>query len=140
VARKILEGKCIFIVEDDVVNLSVFTASLNISGARVERNVLGYDIVSHILECQPVDLILLDIMLRHGINGYDVYDKIRNAQALRHIPVVAITSLDPEEEIPKAKVKGFNGFIGKPIDVCDFPNHLGRVLNGERIWITPDDA
>ena len=131
----ILKGKRIFIIEDDIFNLNVFTVSLKGSGARIEQNTLGYDIVPHIAECLPVDLILLDIKLRGHINGYAVYDQIRNSYKLMHIPVVAVTSLDPEVEIPKTKVKGFNGFIAKPIAVRVFPDYIARALAGDKIWI-----
>ena len=133
---RILEGKHIFVVEDDLVNLSVFTVCLRESGAYVEQDVLGYGIITHILECLPVDLIVLDIMLRGGTNGYDVYDDICNHPRLKDIPVIVVTSLDPETEIPKAKAKGINGFVGKPIDIRDFPRQLAKVLDGENIWIT----
>jgi len=115
----ILEGKRIFIIEDDLVNLSVLTVCLRESGAYVEQDVLGYGIVTHILESLPIDLIVLDIILRREVNGYAVYDDIRNNPKLKDIPVVVVTSLDPEIEIPKAKAMGINGFVGKPIDVRD---------------------
>lgn len=133
--ERILEGKCIFIIEDDAQNLSVFSIALRRSGAVVLQDVFEYDIVFHIVESLPVDLILLDITLGRGISGYDVYDQIRENDHLKNIPVVAVTSLDPETEIPKAKAKGMNGFVGKPIDVMQFPNILARVINGEKVWI-----
>ena len=133
---RILEGKRIFVVEDDLVNLSVFNVCLRESGAYVDQDVLGYGISAHILERLPVDLIVLDIKLRGGTNGYDVYDDIRNQPKLKDIPVIIVTSLDPETEIPKAKAKGINGFVGKPIDMRDFPGQIAKVLDGENIWIT----
>jgi chemosensory pili system protein ChpA (sensor histidine kinase/response regulator) len=133
--ERILEGKCIFIIEDDARNLSVFSIALRKNGATVLQDIFGYGIISHIVESLPVDLIVLDIMLSRGISGYDVYDQIRENDHLKNIPVVAVTSLDPESEIPKAKARGMNGFIGKPIDAMQFPSILARVINGENVWI-----
>jgi CheY-like chemotaxis protein len=130
-----LEGKRIFIVEDDIMNLGVFNTCLSRSGAITLQDVFGYGIIEHILESLPIDLILLDIMLRQGISGYDVYDKIRKHPALMCIPVIAVTSLDPEIEIPKAQAKGFNGFISKPINIREFPQNLAKVLTGRAVWV-----
>jgi CheY-like chemotaxis protein len=130
-----LEGKRIFIVEDDVMNLGVFNTCLSRNGAITMQDVFGYGIVEHILESLPIDLILLDIMLRRGINGYDVYDEIRKNPALMRIPIIAVTSLDPEIEIPKAQAKGFDGFISKPINIREFPQNLAKVLTGGAVWV-----
>ena len=132
---KILAGKQIFIVEDDVMNLAVFKTSLTKHGAIIEQDVLGYGIVQHIEQFWPVDLVILDILLRRGQTGYEVYDQIRAHPELKNALVVAVTSLDPEIEIPKARAKGFNGFISKPINAMEFPKQLSKVLNGQSVWV-----
>ena len=139
IAAKILEGKRIFLIEDDVLNLAVFSTSLHKSGATVIEDVFGYGfahgVVIHISEHLPVDLIVLDIMLRRGLSGYDVYDEIRKTPQLASIPIVMVTSLDAETEIPRAKAKGVNGFISKPISAAEFPKQLASVINGDKVWI-----
>jgi two-component system, cell cycle response regulator DivK len=133
--EKLLEGIRIFLVEDDVVNVAVYSTNLRAHGARIYKDVLGYGIVQHIKESLPIDLIVLDIMLRRGINGYDIYNQIRSEPDLKDIPVVAVTSLDPENEMPKAQGKDFDGFISKPIDVKKFPEQLAAIIEGEKLWI-----
>ena len=134
-----LQGKRIFIIEDDIVNLSLYSICMRKHGALIFQDVYGYGyskgIVDHILECLPIDLIILDILLRRGINGYDVYDAIRTNPRIRNIPVVAVTALDPETEIPRAREKGFNGYISKPVDSFEFPKQLKLVLGGQKIWV-----
>jgi CheY-like chemotaxis protein len=132
---KILAGKQIYIIEDDVMNLAVFNTSLKKYGAIIEQDVFGFGIVQHIEQCWPVDLVILDILLRRGQNGYEVYDQIRAHPQLKDVPIVAVTSLDPEIEIPKAQAKGFNGFISKPINAMEFPKQLSKVLNGQSVWV-----
>lgn len=132
---RVLEGKRIFLVEDDVMNLAVFSNSLAKTGAIIEQDVFGYGIVKHIEVSCPIDLIILDIMLRRGVNGYDVFDEIKKHPFLSRIPVIVVTSLDPEVEIPKAKEKGVNGFIAKPISALEFPRHVADVINGKEVWI-----
>ena len=105
-----LTGRRIFLVEDDVVNLTVVTRVLERSDARIFENYSSIGIVPHVIQNLPIDLILLDIMLRRGISGYDVIDQLKDHPATARIPVVAVSSLDPETEIPRAKAKGFDGF------------------------------
>ncbi|MBI5934822.1 MAG: response regulator [Chloroflexi bacterium] len=135
----ILEGKRIFIIEDDVLNLAIFSACLRKSGAIIVEDVFGYGfahgVAAHISERLPVDLIVLDIMLRRGLNGYDVYNEIRKTPQMADIPIVVVTSLDSETEIPKAKARGLNGFISKPINASEFPGQLASIISGKSVWI-----
>ena len=134
--ERILEGKRIFLVEDDVMNLSVFTVTLKQSGATMFQNGLGYGIIEQIETLLPIDLVLLDIMLARGLSGYDVFKQIRKNSRLVDIPVIAVTSKDPETEIPAVREAGMNGFIGKPISALQFAALVARVINGESVWST----
>ena len=134
--KKLLEGKKIFIVEDDPLNLRMLCACMLDHGARIESNVLGFDIIEHIMDSLPVDLIILDIMLRKNLLGYDVLEKIRASKSIKDIPVVVVTSSDWEVALPRAKAKGANGFISKPFNLVEFPQHISLVLSGEQIWVT----
>lgn len=131
----ILDGKRIFLVEDDVLNVGVFTTALSKQGALVYQDVLGYGIVQHIIENLPIDLILMDIMLKRGQDGYQIFSQVKADPRLENIPVIAVTSMDPETHIAKARAAGFSGFISKPINAMEFPKLLARVLGGEKVWI-----
>lgn len=131
-----LANKRIFIVEDDVLNLSVLSKPLSVHGAIIYYNYSSIGIPMHIEQSLPIDIILLDIMLKRGVSGYDAFKEIKQNPKTTHIPVIAVTSLDPETEIPKAKALGFNGFISKPIRVHDFAKHVADVINGQKKWVS----
>jgi CheY-like chemotaxis protein len=133
--KNILAGRRIFVVEDDVVNAGVFYTCLSRQGALIYQDILGYGIVQHILESLPIDLVIMDIMLKRGNNGYQVFEALQSNPRLKDIPVVAVTSLDPETQIPKAKEMGFAGYLSKPVNALELPNQLLRILNGENIWL-----
>ena len=130
-----LKGKRILVIEDDVRNLAVFATSLRQSGATVIQDNWNTGAADFIVQNLPVDVIVLDIMLRKGISGYDVFDQIKANPQTTDIPVVAVSSLDPETEIPKARAKGFAGFVSKPISAVSFPDQIARAIAGEKIWI-----
>ncbi len=131
-----LENKRIFIVEDDVMNLAIIGRVLTYQKASVFQNYNSIGIVVHVVQNLPIDLILLDIMLRRGINGYDIVKEFKSNPQTARIPVVAVSSLDPETAIPMAKEAGFDGFISKPIDSMTFANELAAIINGEHRWVT----
>ncbi len=60
------------------------------------------------------DLILLDVMMP-GMDGYEVFEKLRVNPATRHIPVIFITSMSGEESELRALKLGAADFITKPI-------------------------
>lgn len=130
-----LEGTQIFIIEDNVVNMAVFATTLKHLGANVAQDAWNSQTIELLKSQMPIDLIIMDLMLRNGVSGYDLFEEIQQDEDLKHIPVVAVSSLDPATEIPKAKEIGMAGFISKPIDFTAFPNQLLRVLAGERVWI-----
>jgi CheY-like chemotaxis protein len=131
-----LQGKRIFVVEDDVVNMAVFTVTLRQTGATIIQDAWNANTINMLIQHLPVDVILLDLMLRFRVSGYDIFDKIKANPRLDKIPIVAVSASDPEIEIPKAKEKGFVGFIGKPIDVYQFPIQIAACIKGEQIWYT----
>jgi two-component system, cell cycle response regulator DivK len=131
-----LKGKRIFYVEDDLKNLTLTRAILENAGAYVasESWVRGQTVIK-IKSYLPLDLILLDLMFPKNVSGYDVFDAIREEPFLSHVPVVAVSASDPSLEIPKARARGFAGFIGKPIKLRLFPQQIAACINGEPIWL-----
>ena len=135
-----LEGKHIFIVEDNVVNFAVIRTILRKADASVPFDNWGDTTLEKMRNYPfPLDMILLDLMLAHGISGYDVYDALQDVPELKDVPVVCVSAADPNIEIPKAKDKGFRGFIAKPIRQRTFVKQLEAILAGDdSIWGTDD--
>ena len=131
-----LLGKRVFIVEDDVVNIHVISRPLSLYGAMVFFNYNSIGIPAHIEQHLPIDVILLDIMLKRGISGYDMFKELQQNPKTAQIPVVAVSSLDPENEIPKAKSMGFAGFISKPISMNRFAHDVAEIIDGKKMWIS----
>jgi CheY-like chemotaxis protein len=130
----LLKNKRIFVLEDDPTNLAIISVILREHGAVVHFERWGVDTAKQLLSFLPVDIILLDLMLPNKISGYDVYDQIRAFPELKQIPVVAVTASDSDIERKKAREKGFQGFINKPIRYTYFPKLIAAVLNGEQVW------
>jgi two-component system cell cycle response regulator DivK len=59
------------------------------------------------------DLILMDIQLP-VLDGYEVTRRIKADPALRHIPVIAVTSYALSGDEAKARAAGCDAYIAKP--------------------------
>ncbi|GAB5492867.1 MAG: hypothetical protein Phog2KO_30820 [Phototrophicaceae bacterium] len=129
-----LQGKRIFLVEDNLANRAIMQILLEQQGAKTSFERWGKETVIQLRKFMPVDIILLDLMFPRGVTGYDVFDEIRKYPEFKHIPIVAVSASDPSASIPKAKEKGFCGFIPKPVDYDRFPEQIISILNNEAIW------
>lgn len=130
----LLQGKRIFIVEDDITNLAIASVLLKQHGAEVGFERWGSNTMNLLKLMSPVDIILLDLNLQHGVSGLDVFTTIRKDDAFAKVPIVAVSALDPSLAIPQAKQKGFSGFISKPIEFNLFAEQIATVINGGEVW------
>ncbi len=132
----ILNQKKIFIVEDDLINRAIIQLLLEKHGAKTAIERWGVDTLKRIHAFMPVDIILLDLMLPHNVSGFDIFDQIKADPNLSHIPVVAVSAMDPAIAIPEAQRRGMNGFIPKPVDYGWFPKQIASILEQESLWLT----
>lgn len=130
----ILKGKRLVVVEDDIENMAVFAFLLKRNGALVIQDYWNDNTLNIIVANLPIDGILLDLMLRRGVTGYDIFSRIRNHPRLQNIPVIAVSASDPVFEIPKARELGLRGFIGKPISLDRFCSQVLHCLEGDPVW------
>src|SRR5438874_13559019 len=92
----LLKNKRIFIVEDNTGNLAIASIYLENQGAKIKFERRGVRTPEAILQQMPIDLILTDLMLPNGISGFDIFDQIRQVPVLAAIPVVVVSSADPD--------------------------------------------
>jgi two-component system cell cycle response regulator DivK len=123
----------VLVVEDNVANFVLMARLLGYMGIHCEWKTSGYEVVEYADTLPRVDLILMDIRLPYE-DGYGALKKIRASAALKDTIVVAVTAEASVEQLNKARTAGFNGFIGKPLDMDHFPDQIQRILNGEPVW------
>jgi len=123
----------VLVVEDNVSNFVLIARMLGYMGIHCEWKTSGYEVVEYADTLLSLDLILMDIRLPYE-DGYGALRKIRASPALKETLVVAVTAEASLEQIAKAKAAGFNGFLGKPLDMDRFPDQVRRILAGEPVW------
>ena len=97
------------------------------NGHDVSQAYNGQDGVELAKSVQP-DLILLDIQLPK-MNGYEVAMELRKDDALKTVPIVAITSYAMPGDQEKALSAGCSGYIKKPINPDTFLEEVESYLN-----------
>jgi len=123
----------VLVVEDNVSNFVLIARMLGFLGVHCEWKTSGYEVVEYADTLPRLDLILMDIRLPYE-DGYGALKKIRQSARLKNVPVVAVTAEGTQEQINKAKIAGFNGFLAKPLDPDRFPDQIQRILSGEPVW------
>lgn len=131
-----LQGKHIFIVEDNAQNRVVYQIIFLRMGAVIDFDRWGSDTIHKLKNLPKVDAIIMDLMLAGGVTGFDVMEQLQRQEKLAGVPVVAVSAADPSSAMPRCHDTGFAGFIPKPIDADRFPDLIARVIAGEKIWLT----
>lgn len=64
-------------------------------------------------------VVLLDLKLPK-IDGLEVLEKVKADPAMRHVPVVMLTSSREEPDLLRSYEAGVNAFVVKPVEFRDF--------------------
>ena len=64
-------------------------------------------------------VLLLDLKLPK-VDGLEVLEAVRNAESLRSMPVVMLTSSREEPDLQRAYGLGVNAYVVKPVEFKDF--------------------
>jgi len=84
------------------------------------------------------DLILIDLNLP-GINGYETTTKIRGIKEISHIPIVAVTASNTEENREISLAAGCDGFISKFTPIAEYRCKIQEYLDGKKDALEDSD-
>ena len=102
----------ILVVEDQADNRRILRDLLSSVGYEILEAVTGDEGVT-LTASQHPDLILMDIQLP-GIDGYEATRRIKADPALRHIPIIAVTSYALSGDDAQALAAGCDAYVAKP--------------------------
>jgi len=122
------------VIDDNSDNLSILVQMLSMEG--VEATVVqNPSTVDAVLQDSPTpDVVFVDLEMPR-VSGFDLLNAFRADDRFDGVPIIAYTV--HVSEITVVRDKGFDGFIGKPLDADKFPEQLQRILNGDAVWSTP---
>jgi len=108
----------ILIVEDNPRNMKLVRDVLQVKGHATLEATTGEEGVALATEKLP-DLVLMDIQLP-GINGIQALAQMRANPTTAKIPVIAVTASVMQQDRKLITEAGFDGYIGKPINLAEF--------------------
>jgi adenylate cyclase len=125
----------VLVVDDTPANVKLLADLLAAKGYGVSTAANGEEALARLINEKP-DLVLLDVMMP-GLSGYDVCRRIRADAETALLPVVLITSLDPQGEKLKGIEAGADDFLSKPINQ---PELFARVRSLLRVKALQDEV
>jgi len=125
----------VLVVDDTPQNVKLLADLLGVKGFAVTTASNGEEALQKVASHQP-DIVLLDVMMP-GMNGYDVCRRLRADPATALLPVVLVTSLDPQQERINGIEAGADDFLSKPINQ---PEMFARVNSLLRIKQLHDET
>jgi phosphoserine phosphatase RsbU/P len=126
---KDLSESRILIVDDVKANVDVLVQALRgeyklsvaLDGASALRS----------LERTPADLVLLDIMMPPGIDGYEVCRQLRANEATREVPVMFLSSLEDVKDKARGFEVGGNDYLTKPFEMLEVKARVRSLLKAK---------
>jgi phosphoserine phosphatase RsbU/P len=126
---KDLSESRILIVDDVKANVDVLVQALRgdyklsvaLDGASALRS----------LERNPADLVLLDIMMPPGIDGYEVCRQIRANSVTRDVPVMFLSSLEDVKDKARGFEVGGNDYLTKPFEILEVKARVQALLRAK---------
>lgn len=120
----------ILLVEDNEMNRDMLMRRLERRGFEVVYAVDGAEGVDMAVSQQP-DVILMDINLPI-FDGWEATRRIKQNDATRHIPVIALTAHAMSSDRDKALAAGCDDFDTKPVDFVRLMEKLDAQLQRRR--------
>ncbi|NQV88474.1 MAG: response regulator [Parcubacteria group bacterium] len=124
-----LTGKKVLWVEDDQFLGELISKKLISSGCATTYASSGEKALEELAKNTP-DVVLLDIMLPGGIDGFAILEKMRANPAQKDVPVILFSNLNSKEDVQKGMKLGASRFLIKATLVPDeIVTEIESVLN-----------
>ncbi|MHA7901038.1 MAG: response regulator [Henriciella sp.] len=119
----------VLIVEDNALNMRLFSDLLEASGYETMQCVDGAKAVGLALETQP-NLIIMDIQLPE-VSGLDITRWLKDDERTAKIPVLAVTAFAMRTDEMLVREAGCEGYLSKPIQVRSFLQTVDELISKE---------
>jgi len=125
-----LQQQCthsVLVVEDNEHMAYMLRFILERAGYEVHVAPNGRDAETAIANIDPVDIILLDLMLPY-VSGYQLISNIRDDQVWKFVPIIVLSGKVLEEDIVKALDLGANDYVTKPFRPEELLARMRRIV------------
>ncbi|MCP2729289.1 response regulator [Limnofasciculus baicalensis] len=114
--------KTVLIVEDDPINLRVFSKILTKRGGLNVKGTEDVEEVMRIVQSGGADIILMDVSLAHSsyrgmpVDGIKITQMLKSDPQTAYLPIILVTAHAMEGDRENfLKQSGADGYISKPV-------------------------
>jgi HAMP domain-containing protein/CheY-like chemotaxis protein/signal transduction histidine kinase len=122
-----LSGRKVLIVDDDVRNIFALSSVLERRGMTVLSAGTGREAIETIDSTRDLAIVLMDIMMPE-MDGYETMQVIRQNQALRRLPIIALTAKAMKGDRERCLEAGASEYLAKPVNT-------EQLLSALRVWL-----
>ena len=125
--------KTLVFVEDNDDHVEIFTSMLRLEG--VDNPVVRFDSGAGVVDYLKENwshregdvLLLLDLKIP-GVDGIGILRELRNADGLKYLPVVVLSSADRDKDLEEVNRLGVAATISKTGDMDAFAGMIVEIL------------
>lgn len=121
----------ILVVDDTEANRDLLVRRLQRLGHQTATAEDGH-VALEMLAQDAFDLMLLDIMMP-GMTGFEVLERVKSDDSLKHLPVILISALDDSENMAKGIAMGADDYLPKPFNPLILKARVGASLAKKRL-------
>jgi CheY-like chemotaxis protein len=118
----------VLVVEDEPENRLFIGLMLRTEGYEVLEAEDGHAALDLLASSPLPELILLDVMMP-GLNGWQVFQRLREDPRWASIPVVMLTALAQRSDVERAVQLGVDGYLTKPFEPADLIHKMEETLS-----------
>jgi CheY-like chemotaxis protein len=122
-----LVGKSVLLVDDDSRNIFALSSVLERRGMQVLTATTGSEAIDLIENTPSLAIVLMDIMMPE-MDGYETIKMIREKQAYRRLPIIALTAKAMKGDREKCLEAGASDYLAKPVNI-------EQLLSALRMWL-----
>ena len=115
----------ILVVDDELLQRDIAEKMLTLLGYEADSVSSGEDAVKFLRD-QSVDLVLLDMLMPPGMNGFQTYKKIIRIHPGQKALIVS--GFSESSEVKKAMDLGVGGFVKKPYSIAQIAQAIKNEL------------
>jgi signal transduction histidine kinase/CheY-like chemotaxis protein/HAMP domain-containing protein len=112
---RVLPGKRVLIVDDDMRNIFALSTVLEDHGMLIAAADNGRDAIQILKTRRDIDIVLMDIMMPE-MDGIDTMREIRKIQHLNSLPIIAVTAKAMKGDREKCIEAGAWDYLSKPVE------------------------
>lgn len=117
----------LLLIEDEPINIQMYVLKFKLEGLEMIVAQTAAEGENKINELKP-DLVLLDLRLDNGNDGFEILRRVKDNPATASIPVYLLSNVREKGNIERGRQLGAEGFISK---VNSKPNEVVEIVKAK---------